>query len=82
MRKHKIETPHRKTLSALPVAEDIALATQMFGGNCYEMIIFAAQRAREIKGGSKPLINEVHKPTVTAVLEIQRGLINRDYFNC
>lgn len=83
MRKHKaakVELPYRKTLSTTPVAEDVALATKTFGGNCYDMIICASLRAYEISKGSPPLIKEAHKPTVTALLEIQRGLIGRDRY--
>jgi DNA-directed RNA polymerase subunit K/omega len=83
MRKHraaKVEAPYKKNMSSLPVAEDVMLATKMFGGNCYDMIICASLRAYEISRGSPPLISEQHKPTVTAVLEIQRGLITRDRF--
>jgi DNA-directed RNA polymerase subunit K/omega len=76
----KVELPYRKTLSSKPVAEDVALATKMFGGNCYEMILAASLRAYEISKGSPSRIKEVHKPTVTAVLEIQQGLIDREYF--
>ena len=83
MRKNKtakVELPYRKTLSTKPVAEDVALATKMFGGNCYDMILAASRRAYEISKGAPPMISEVHKPTVTAVLEIQRGLITRDRY--
>lgn len=76
----KVEMPYKRTKSSLPVAEDVMLATKKFGGNTYEMILCAALRAYEISKGSPPLINEVHKPTVTAMLEIQRGLITRDRY--
>ena len=83
MRKNKsakIELPYRKTLPSKPIAEDVEKVTKVFGGSKYEMIICAALRAYEISKGSPPLIKEAHKPTVTALLEMQEGLLTRERF--
>lgn len=48
-------------------------------GNRYEMILTASIRAREIKRGSKPLVPTTSSPIVTALLEIEAGLLTSDY---
>lgn len=74
MKKQKlaVEAPYRATKLSLPVAEDTAKCTEMFG-NPYEMIIFAAKRARELRSGAEAMVKGNHTPIVTALLEIQEG---------
>lgn len=71
--------PYRSKPESLPVAEDTALAERMFG-NRYEMIVIAAQRAYDILRGSDPMIDrKKHQPTVIAMLEVEAGLLDRNY---
>lgn len=48
--------------------------------NRFDLVLLATKRARQIAMGSKPLIPEdgekLDKPTVTALREIARGLID------
>ena len=44
-------------------------------GNRYAMIIAAAARARELKRGAAPLIKTNSSPILTALKEIEAGLI-------
>lgn len=48
-------------------------------GNCFDLVLVAARRARQIQTeGKEPLVAEENdKPTVIALREIEEGLINR-----
>ena len=48
-------------------------------GNRYEMILIAARRARELNNGWQPLIKCDDNSVVTALREIEAGLVGRDY---
>ena len=54
-------------------------ATLKYGGNKYEMILAAANRAREIKRGKVPLVKSQYGPVVTALMEIEQGKIGPNY---
>ena len=54
-------------------------ATLKYGGNKYEMILAAANRAREIKRGKAPLVRSQYGPVVTALMEIEQGKIGPNY---
>lgn len=54
-------------------------ATLKYGGNKYEMVLAAANRAREIKRGKAPLVKTQYGPVVTALMEIEQGKIGPDY---
>jgi DNA-directed RNA polymerase omega subunit len=80
------DLPFRNMAISHRVTEDVEKATWKYsGGNKntstgkYEMIITAAARAIDISLGSKPLLNSIHKPAVTALLEIEAGLVGKDY---
>lgn len=49
-------------------------------GNRFDLILMASRRARQIAtGGKEPLVEiENDKPTVLALREIEKGLINND----
>ena len=47
-------------------------------GNRFDLILMAAVRTRELNRGAKALIANTHKSTVTALEEIQEGLVGRD----
>lgn len=48
-------------------------------GNKYDMILIAAARARELKKGHYSKLGEKNKPIVTAIREIEQGIIGREY---
>lgn len=48
-------------------------------GNKYDMILIAGARAREIRKGKKSMLGDKDKATVTALMEIEQGLIGREY---
>ena len=45
-------------------------------GNRFALVILAAERARQIAKGSKPLVNCDNKPAVTALREIAEGKVS------
>ncbi|NDA79062.1 MAG: DNA-directed RNA polymerase subunit omega [Actinobacteria bacterium] len=49
-------------------------------GNKFDMVLIAAARARELRRGKRSLlIEDTATPTVTALQEIENGLIGREY---
>jgi DNA-directed RNA polymerase omega subunit len=50
-------------------------------GNRFEMVIIAAVRVRELKRGHRPKVDNPLKagPTVVALMEIEKGLVGREY---
>lgn len=48
-------------------------------GNRYDLILIAAQRARELRKGHKPKINTKNGPLLAALEEVEAGLIGRSY---
>jgi len=47
--------------------------------NRFDLVLLASRRARQIAMGSEPLVPEENdKPTVIALREIAKGLVNRD----
>lgn len=48
-------------------------------GNKFELILIASVRARELKRGHMPKVLCDNGPSVTALREIEAGLIGRDY---
>jgi DNA-directed RNA polymerase subunit omega len=48
-------------------------------GNKYDLVLIASRRARELKRGWRPLVNCNNDIPVTALREIEAGLIGRDY---
>jgi DNA-directed RNA polymerase subunit omega len=48
-------------------------------GNKFDLVLIAALRIRELKKGVKPKIQCNDGPTVTALKEIEQGLVGRDY---
>lgn len=45
----------------------------------YDLILIGARRARELNRGWRPLIETRNGPVVTALREIEAGVIGRDY---
>ena len=48
-------------------------------GNRYDLILVAAARVRELRKGHRPKIQTKNGPVVTALTEIEDGLVDRDY---
>lgn len=51
-------------------------ATEVMG-NKFEMILVAAERARELAKGSRPLVKSNNGAVVTALREIEAGKIDK-----
>jgi DNA-directed RNA polymerase omega subunit len=56
-------------------SEEAALAV----GNRFDLVLIASQRVRELKRGHHPKLITKAGATVTALQEIEAGLIGRDY---
>ena len=56
-------------------SEEAAIAV----GNRYDLILIASQRTRELNRGHKPKLVTKAGSTVTALQEIEKGLVGRDY---
>jgi len=48
-------------------------------GNRYDLVLIASLRTRELKRGFKPKITTTAGTTVTALQEIEKGLVSIDY---
>jgi DNA-directed RNA polymerase subunit omega len=48
-------------------------------GNRYDLILIASQRVRELKSGHRAKLTTTNGPTVTALREIEEGLVGREY---
>ena len=48
-------------------------------GSRFDLVLIASQRVRELKRGHQPKIVTKAGPVVTALQEIEKGLVGRDY---
>ena len=48
-------------------------------GNRYDLILIASKRVRELKAGHRPKIATKHGTLLTALTEIEEGLVGREY---
>jgi DNA-directed RNA polymerase subunit omega len=48
-------------------------------GNRFDLVLIAAQRARELKRGDMPKITSKNGPNITALREIEEGKVGREY---
>ena len=48
-------------------------------GNKFDMVLIAAARARELKRGDAKRVNTNNGPIVSALQEIESGLVGREY---
>lgn len=48
-------------------------------GNRFDLILIATQRVRELKNGHRAKLTTKAGPVITALEEIEAGLIGRDY---
>ena len=56
-------------------SEKAALAV----GNRYDLILIASARVRELHKGHKPKLDTKYGKTLTALSEIEEGLVGREY---
>lgn len=56
-------------------SEEAAIAA----GNRYDLILIASARVRELKRGHRPKLTTKAGSTVTALQEIEKGLVGREY---
>jgi len=47
-------------------------------GNRFDLVLAAAVRVRELKRGHRKLTNGYDNPTITALKEIEEGLVGRE----
>jgi DNA-directed RNA polymerase subunit omega len=79
----KYPTPHRipALARAFPVETEVPLARVTVEdclekvGNRFALVILAAERARQLSKGARPLVECDNKPAVTALREIADGTI-------
>jgi len=48
-------------------------------GNRFDLVLIASQRVRELKRGHRSLLTTKSGPMVTALEEIEQGLVGREY---
>jgi DNA-directed RNA polymerase subunit omega len=48
-------------------------------GNRYDLVLIAAQRARELMQGDRPKLSSSRGPVLTALKEIENGKVGRSY---
>lgn len=48
-------------------------------GNCYDLVLIASRRTRELLHGWKPLVACDNSALVTALREVEAGMIGRSY---
>jgi DNA-directed RNA polymerase subunit omega len=48
-------------------------------GNKFDLVLIASVRVRELTRGHKPKLKTNNHHAVTALMEIEQGLIGRDY---
>lgn len=56
-------------------------AVEKIGGNQFELVLIAAQRAREILHGSQPRLKTGNGACVTALKEIEEGLYTKEDYH-
>lgn len=63
-------TPNSRNTSELAVAQV---------GNRFDLILIMAKRVRELKAGHMPKVTGAGGISATALMEIEQGLIGREY---
>lgn len=59
------------------IVNDPHKAADAVGGSQFELILIAADRARELKHGATAKVHTDHGAAVTALLEIEQGLYTK-----
>ncbi len=52
-------------------------AAKMIGSQ-FDLVLVAAQRARELRNGSQPRVQTKNGPAITAIKEIEEGLYTKE----
>ncbi len=71
--------PYKNAALSSVIVENLENTFAKFGGNKYECILVAAARMRDLQRGALPLVPTKSKAAVTALLEIEAGMVNRGY---
>lgn len=50
-------------------------------GNRYDLVLIASRRVRELSSGHAAQVSSRNMPVVTALREIEAGLVGRDYLH-
>ena len=66
-----------KTLSRGPEI-DTDKCVEMIG-NRFDLVLIAAVRVRELRRGHAKQVGGINSPTITALQEIELGLVGREY---
>jgi DNA-directed RNA polymerase subunit omega len=48
-------------------------------GSRFDLVLIASHRVRELKRGYRSTLNTKEGPTVTALMEIEAGLVGKEY---
>ena len=48
-------------------------------GNRYDLVLIASQRVRELRNGHRPKLPTKNGPVLTALSEVEEGLVGREY---
>jgi DNA-directed RNA polymerase omega subunit len=48
-------------------------------GNRFDLVLIAAARVRELRRGYTKQVTGLNSPTITALQEIEAGLVGREY---
>lgn len=48
-------------------------------GNRFDLVLVASARVRELRKGHRKQVTGINSPTITALQEIEAGLVTRDY---
>ena len=62
---------------------DMEKCVKNVGGNRFDLVLIASHRVRELKHGSRPLVENDNntRPTVLALKEIEEGMVGADYLD-
>ena len=48
-------------------------------GNRFDLVLIASLRVRELQNGARPKLKTPYRNTLTALSEIEEGLVGREY---
>ena len=78
-----VPAPNFTTTRKLKMSESRARYTSeeaaLMVGNRFDLVLIASQRVRELKRGHRAKLVTKAGPTVTALEEIEAGLVGREY---
>ena len=70
-----------KVVKLTRTTNDTERCVEQVGGNRFNLVLIAAHRVRELKHGSRPLVDNTNNstPVVLALREIEEGHIGIEY---